>query len=304
MSSDSPVPHDDFPQSWETFYRNDEPWGRTDDGKEFKLTAGAKEPQDGRCGAPLRDYQRRYGEIRYCTQMPESTFVEDGSDYCKLHKSMDDLMERAAELVKHGAFGRNYVIFSKAMDALEFVLAVEMFDGLLAQSRHEFEVSYEERLVEVDTDLIAEDEVKVELPFPSNSELSFQYNELWMAALDEVKVQNMQHIVFNDGVSVKTLADSADMEGKITDTVHEKTEHHLHLPISRLTKDIKEHLKNGGVSINEEDDSSVLTLQKNDYTLEVGPDEESTDDTQNASAETFTKELSEDEAATEITIEE
>lgn len=295
-----PEPHDDYPDDWETFWRGDTAWGRTDDGKEFQLDAGSTEPQDGRCGAPLTDYERRYGEIRYCTQMPVSKFVDGGSDYCKTHKSMDALMDRAAELVQHGAFGRSYVIFSRSMDPLEFISAVEIFDGLLMQSRHEFEVEYEERTVDTsESDLILENEVAVELPFPTNSTYKFQYKELWQAALDEVKVERMQHCIFDDGVSQKTIAQAADMEGKITDTKYESEEHHLHLSISRLTKDMKEHLKNGGVSIGEEDENGVVTFEKNDYTLDIKPDSDADSNQSDApeaiSAEEFTQELEADE---------
>lgn len=205
-------------------------------------------------------------------------------------------MDRAAELVQHGAFGRSYVIFSQAMDPLEFVSAIEIFNGLLSQSRHDFEIEYQERAIDTsESDLILENEVVAELPFPTNDTFSFQYKELWQAALDEVKVERMQHCVFDDGVSQKTIAQSADMEGKITDVKHESAEHHLHLSISRLTKDIKEHLTNGGVSIGEEDENGVVTFSKNDYTLSLGPNEDggedATVDAEEMSAEEFTTEL-------------
>ena len=295
--TDSPdPPHENYPESWETFYRDGDAWGRTDDGKEFELDAGAQTPQDGRCTAPLRDYERRYGEIRYCTQMPESTFVDDGSDYCKLHKSMDALMDRAVELVEHGAFGRSYVIFSRSMEPLEFISAVEIFDGLLQQSRHKFEVEYDERAVNTsESDLIRENEVAVELPFPTNTRFKFQYKELWQAALDEVKVERMQHCIFDDGVSQKTIAQTADIDGKITDTKYESEEHHLHLSVSRLTKDMKEHLKNGGVEIGAADENGVVTFEKNDYTLDIAPtddaDSEQSDAPETVSAAEFSQEL-------------
>lgn len=296
----SPEPHDSFPEAWDTFQRNGETYGRTDTDKEFKLTAGATEPQNGRCGAPLTDYERRYGEIRYCTQMPESTFVDDGSDFCKTHKSMDSLLDRGAELVSHGAFAQNYIVFAQSMDVLKFIVAIEMFDGLLQQSRHEFDIEYEQRAIDTsDSEFIADTEVTVDLPFPNDTMLSFQYNELWLAALDEVKMQNMQHIIFDDGVSRKTIAQSADMEGKITDVKYESQEHHLHMSMSRLTTDIKDHLKNGGVAIDDGEDGSVVTFQKNDYTLDVG--EETDDDVEMMSAEEFTKDLQDDSA--EVTIE-
>lgn len=306
---DSPEPpHDEFPQEWETFWRGDTAWGRTDDGKEFELDAGSTESIDNRCGAPLRDYERRYGEVRFCTQMPESTFVDGGSDYCRTHKSMDSLMERAHELFEHGYFASNYINFAEKLNGEKFLFAIEMFDGLLEQSQYDFEVERDVRSIDTsDAEYINEDTVDVELSFPTNPLYKFQAQELWYASLDSVMQQNMHETVFEDGVSQKTIAQSADMEGKITDTKYESVEHHLHLPISRVTKDIKEHLKNGGVSIDAEDDSGTLTFQQNDYTLSLGGDEESADDESEAietlSADDFTKEMEDDSEAAEIELE-
>jgi hypothetical protein len=301
-------PHNDFPESWETFWRDGEAWGRTDTEKEFRLNAGSTEVQDGRCGTPIKDYERRYGEIRYCTQMPESTFVDDGSDYCRMHKSMDALMKQAHELFKHGYFASNYVNFAQKISGEKFLFAIEMFDGLVEQSRHDFEIKYDGRAIDMsESKFIAEDSVNVELPFPTNNLFKFQAQELWYASLASVMQQNMHETVFEEGVSQETIAQSADMEGKITDVKYEKQEHHLHLPISRVSKDIKEHLKNGGVSIKDDDDGDVLTFQKNDYTLSVGDDGPDSDGEENEvetlSADQFTKDVESDEAAAEIEVE-
>lgn len=300
-------PHDEYPQEWETFWRGDTAWGRTADGKEFQLDAGSTEPKDNRCRAPLRDYERRYGEVRFCTQMPESTFVDGGSDYCKTHKSMDSLMERADELFEHGYFASNYINFSQKLEGEKFLFAIEMFEGLLEQSQYDFEVERDVRAIDTsDAQYINEDSVDVELSFPQNPLYKFQAQELWYASLASVMQQNMHEKVFEDGVTQQTIAQTADMEGKITDTKYEGAEHHLHLPISRVTKDIKEHLKNGGVSIDAEDEGGTLTFQQNDYTLSVGGDSESTDDDSDAvetlSADDFTKEMESSSSDTEDSV--
>jgi hypothetical protein len=260
----------------EVFEEDGTLFGRDEHGEfEIDPPRGMDEPQDGRCNAVLTYTHKRYGETRYCGALPSKNFPGYDSDYCKRHHSREALMEQAIELVKHGAFGKNYVVFEKSLDTLEFVFAVEMFAGLLEQSRHDFETKQMARSIDAsDTNLIDEDEMDIELPIPQNEALKFQANELWLASLDEIKQNRMQEAVFTDGVSERTLAANADMEGKITDTKYEATENHLHLPLSRLTKDIKEHLKNGGVSIDAEDESGVVTFQKNDYTLSVGPEDE------------------------------
>jgi hypothetical protein len=107
-----------------------------------------------------------------------------------------------------------------------------------------------------------------------------------------VQVQNMQEVVFEDGMQTRTLTESADMEGQITDTHYERQEHHLHLPLSRLAKDIKEHLQNGGVAV-DDDDSAAVTFQQNDYTMDVSPNENDSDGAEDASAvaEEFAEEM-------------
>jgi hypothetical protein len=236
---------------------------------------GTSEPQDGRCGAVLKYTYERYGETRYCGALPSKHFPGYDSEFCKNHHSRESLMERAIELVEHGAFGKNYVVFERSLDSLEFIMAVEMFTGLLEQSRHDFETEQFVTEVETDdTDLIEEDNIELEMPLPTNSNLQFQANELWHASLDEVKQNRLQEALFTRGMSEQSVVASEGMEGTITDTIREPSENPLHLPLSRLTKDIKERLKNGGVSIDGEDDSGVVTFQKNDYTLSVGPEDE------------------------------
>ena len=275
---------DTIPDDVELFEQDGDIFGRDEHG-EFAIEpmAGSDEPQGERCGAPLKFYDGRYGEIRYCTGMTESTFVEDGSDFCRQHKSREALMERAHELFEHGYFATNYVNFAEKLDASKFLFAVEMVGGLFELSRHDFDVEQVERVIDTsESKLIEEDAINVALPVPSNDTISVHANELWTAALKEVMSQNMQEAVFSEGMSVETLSDSADMEGQITDTYYESTEHHLHLPISRVAKDIKEHLKNGGVSIDDAD-SGVVTFQKNDYTLDVTPEETDSASTESVS---------------------
>lgn len=289
---------DTVPDDVELFEDDDIIWGRDEHG-EFRLNpmTGAAEPQEGRCGWTVKFTQERYGQKRYCTGMPESTFVDGGSDYCKRHKQAEHLMEHAHELFKHGYFATNYVNFAEKLDASKFLFAVEMVSGLFEMSSHDFDIEAETRTIEVsDDDIIDEDEVTVRLPIPTDETLSFQANELWTASLKEVMQQNMQEAVFKDGMEKKTLTESEGMEGQITDTHYEFTEHHLHLPLSRVAKDIKEHLQNGGVEL-DDGEGGVVTFQKNDYTLDVSPDQTDSDDAEPVSeaATDFTEELLTDE---------
>jgi len=208
--------------------------------------------------------------------MPEKTFVEDGSNFCKRHKSHEALMERAHELFKHGHFAANYVNFVDKLSSVKFLFAVEMMGGLMEMSEHDFDVEHQTRTIDTsDTTLIEEGAVDVELPIPSNTSLSLQANELWHATLAEIEMDNMREVVFEDNHQRESTVATSDMEGTITDTLTEADEHHLHLPLSRLGNEIKKHLENGGVRL-DDDDGGVVTFEQNDYTLEVSPAE--TDD--------------------------
>lgn len=292
-----------YPESWDTFWRTRDgeqvAMGRDDRGNEFPFDAGSPERVDGRCNAPLRDYQRRYGELRHCGQLPAKKFPGYESDYCKTHRYMENLESRWQELFTHGYFAESYINVAKWLAPTKFLFAVEMFGGLMEISQYEYDV--DEETVVLDTSespLIKDDAVSVEMPVPTD--YKFQADQLWQGALAEVEMRKMREVVFEDGVATSTYAGTADVDGQITDTLEEQTEHHLHLPISRLTKDIKEHLKNGGVEIGAEDESGVLTFQKNDYTLDISPDDETDSaDAQSVSevGEEFTKQLDAEQAA-------
>jgi hypothetical protein len=286
---------DSVPDDVYLFKSDGDIWGKDDRGEfRIKPMGGSEEPRDDRCGWTMTSTMERYGQMRYCTAMPESTFLGDkGSDYCRHHKQADALMEQAEELYKHGYFSTNFVNFAEKLEADKFLFAVEMFGGLLEMSNHDFEVTEEERTIDsTESNMIAEDAVDVALPIPTNDMLMMQANELWTAALKEVMTQNMNEAIFQEGMEKQSVAASEGMEGQITDTITEPEEHHLHLPLSRVAKDIKNHLENGGI-VMDDDDGGVVTFQKNDYTLDVSPSESDTDDAESLSetATDFSKQL-------------
>jgi len=299
---------DTVPDDVELFEEDGIVWGRGEHG-EFRLDplAGDDEPREDRCGVPLKFYMERYGQKRYCGGMPVGNFPDhnyEHDEYCRQHQSRHALMEQAHELFEHGYFATNYVNFAKKLSADKFLFAVEMVGGLFEMSQHDFDIEEETRAIDAsDADIIEEDTVEITLPIPTNETVTMQANELWTAALKEVMTQNMQEAVFAEGMSKRTLAQSADMEGQITDTIYESTEHHLHLPISRVASDIKNHLQNGGVAV-DNDDGGAVTFQKNDYTLDVSPSEGEQQDAESVTetAGDFAEHLKEDETA-EIEVE-
>lgn len=298
---------DTVPDDVELFEQDGDVYGRDEHG-EFSLDpmTGTAEPMEDRCGAVVTYTMERYGQTRYCSAMPEKTFVDDGSEFCRLHKSREALMERAQELFKHGHFATNYVNFAKHLPATKFLFAVEMVGGLFELSEYEFGIEREPRTIDTsNSELIEEDAVEVELPIPTDNSLSLQADQLWQAALAEVEMNNMREAVFMDATNGRVgekeeTTKAADMEGTFTDTITERVEHHLHLPISRLTDDIKKHLKNGGVTM-DDDDGNIITFEQKDYTLDVSPTDPDEAEESGDVATDFTTQLQEEEAA-EITV--
>lgn len=246
-------------------------WGEGPHG-EFTVDPprGSPMPREGKCGMPLKYAEKRYGEKRYCNMWQ----LTDGIT-CHFHTNMTNIMDNWSEMIEHGAFAQKYLIFVEKLSPLKFIFAVEMFSGLLEMSELAFDVEHEVREIDTtDSIYISEDSVTVTLPIPTNKQTSFNAAELWEASLDQIKMQNIQETLFDDGMESETITATSDDSGTITDTIVEKREHHLHLPLSRLTKDVKNHLKNGGIDINGDDSAGSITFQKNDYTLDVGPQNE------------------------------
>lgn len=184
-------------------------------------------------------------------------------------------MKDALDMMEHGYFAQSYVTFEQSLEAHEFVFAVEMFGGLLQKSRYEFEVEHEEVAIDSEDDwLISDDEVYLQIPIPQAVHNQVQALELWYFALDEITEQRMQNIRLEQGVSTSHVVATADEDGVITDRIEEGSEHHLNLPISRLTKDKKERLKIGGVEVGDEDDDGVIHFGNAEYVLDIEAPEE------------------------------
>jgi len=268
-------------------------WGKGPHG-EFPVDPprGSPMPIEGRCGMPLQFAEKRYGEKRYCMLWQLTDDIA-----CRVHKHKTNFMDNWSNMIEHGAFAQKYLIFVEKLTPLKFIFAVEMFGGLLEMSDLNFDVKTEVREIDTtDSTYISEDAVTIQLPIPTNKQASFNAAALWEASLDQIKMQNIQEVLFDDGMEAETITATSDDSGTITDTIVEKREHHLHLPLSRLTKDVKNHLKNGGIRLNDDDNAQAITFQKNDYTLDVGPQNEYDD--KKVSGETgevaseFTKQVS------------
>lgn len=275
-------PYEDDEKPAPSQWPDDEDKPHDTHGRQYNPYAGSQTPTRGRCNAPLRFYEERYGEMRYCTQLPERVFLDGdaGSRFCRTHKSMEDLMERHKDLYEHGGFATSHVHVLDKVSVDKQAFIIDLYDDLLDRAVFDYDVEYVP--VELDTsnvEYIPHDELTRQFPVP-NSKL-LEASRLFMAACDSIRMLDMQSIVLDKGPEGSTIAAHGTAEsGTIVDTIEEKREHHLNLPLSRLTKDHTEHLEIGGV-IADEDETDVA-VDNRSWTLHYGADAADEDDVADA----------------------
>lgn len=269
----------DVPDGVETFEKNGEWWGKDEHG-EFPLDAGSTYPLDREiddlkyepCNAVLKFTYERYGETRYCRAMAESNFKgDDGSEFCKHHKSREALRMQNQENFKTGAFVQSYGNLYKYFPPEKKVVAIEMFNDLLEQSKYDFEVTkVDEEIDLTDANWFDEDYVTVSFPLPTKNVT--RSKALWFAALNFMQMESINEQLFaeafenNLAVGEKEGVVASTEQGPIYDTM----EHHLNLPMNRLVNAYSKHLAFGGVDFEKESEST--TNVENNWVVFDGPD--------------------------------
>jgi hypothetical protein len=255
----------------------------SDEHGDYKEDAGSAKPMADRCAAPLRYSLERYDEWRYCTQFPRSYYVDEDhpkySHRCRHHQIHDEQvredvnMKNAKRLYKHGAFIESHRVLFEVMDLTDLMYAVGIYRGLLEQSRYDFDATEEEVVVDVNDEEIDEEEALLEVPIPSRDTYMNRAESLLLASLDYCRMKTLNVELFKTETfeGMTTVATGTNEGGHIVDSIQEKREHHLNLPLSRLTKDYKKHLEVGGIDLDNEDDA--VTVDNRSYTLDYGPDE-------------------------------
>lgn len=248
---------------------------------EYNPHSGSQSSTEGRCNAVLKHTEERYGEKRFCAALPQSCFGGEAkdSDYCKNHVSREKIVKQQYDSFKTGAFVQSYIHLFDKLGAAKQIVALELFESLLTESQYEFEPT----LVEYDIDsseaeFVLEDTVTVDIPVPQTKKVRGQ--SLWYAALSFIKVQNINEQLFADALDNGTGVSERETVVAITEDgrqITEMEEHHLNLPLSRIEKDYKEHLKLGGVDMSSDDDNDVISVDNREWTLSVMPDEEGDD---------------------------
>lgn len=255
-------------------------------GRLYNPYQGSQSQVEGRCNAPLTNWAERYGEMRYCTAMPESAFIEDGRDFCKHHKSRADLhanaMTRAKELLKHGMYAQSIRHVFESLGPWEKVIALGLYDSYLTESTYDFDAQFEaftvdfaesDRVlpIEVAAQVDADDTMSVDVPVPQAH--AVRAFALYRAAIADMKTSLADREVLGGD------DDEAAMEREVVETVTDEgraitdlDEHHLNLAISRVDKDREKLLSFGGVPVDGTDADAVSSTDVGDIVLDLDAD--------------------------------
>lgn len=260
---------------------------KQDEHGEYDTDAGSPHPVDPDnfnyepCNAVLKFTWDRYGERRYCTAMAESNFGGEGntSRFCKHHKSREALMEQRAENFTTGAWSKSHSHTFQHLAPHEKILANDMYKSLLTESTYDFDTEMTELRVDVEDTEFAPDADTLVLEHPVPTEHRIRGKALWHASLDFLTMESIREEQFRIaaqethegrdlavGEAVGVVAVTDDGE-EITDT----EEHHLNLPLSRISKHYAEHLEFGGVTVDQSDDSGMMSAR--DWVAVIEPDE-------------------------------
>lgn len=255
---------------------------------------GSQSPTEGRCNALLSSWKDRYGAPRYCTRLPEHEFIDDGSEFCKVHKSRDALMKRARDLFEHGLHSKTVRHVFDKLDAWQKVTVLGWWESYIDESVYDFGIEWSETTVsdsaavddndgpvttegtydalEVELD---EETVTVGVPVPQEHET--RCFALFRAAVMDMKAGLADRVLLDteDG----TTAMEREQTVSVTDEGQEITdeaEHHLNLPVSRLDKDRTDVLAFGGVPVDGGADVEVDVSGAEELVMDLTDDDYAT----------------------------
>lgn len=236
--------------------------GQMNDGHgcQYSPFAGNLEPIEDRCNARLTRWQERYPEKRFCSFNPTSD-----STYCRIHQDREALMKSAEEVMQTGLGSKTIDHHFNKLDDPEQLLVHGIHEDLLAESSYEF--APEHRVKEfdfsgVDYDLPVEEDGPVyEIECVYATGHVKRSLALFTAAVMEAARLEVVSIIKAETMRSKTTSQAqltspteADPSQEFK-TIEEWNEHYLNLPLSRLVRDQKELLKEGGVTVDGETNS-------------------------------------------------
>lgn len=258
-------------------------WRGSDSHGEFSLDTGSPYPllEDDvdyiPCNAVVKYTFERYGEKRYCTQAAQTNFEGDtipegeAASTCRLHKVQQNFTDIHMDNIKSGAFAKSYEHVFQYLPPHKKVLAIAFLDDLFSESIYDFDQDAVEYTIDTtDAGWIEQEETEVEFPVPTEHVTRGQ--SLWYAAVMFVQMQDIKEEQFR--VAAEETYEGRPLAIGETTTyisgengpVEVVDEHHLNLPLSRIMKDYDEHLKFGGVEVDDEEETSVKPTE---YVLEM-----------------------------------
>lgn len=261
---------------------------------EYEEDAGSPhpvEPDDVNyipCNAVLKHTWSRYGERRYCTGMAVENFTKhdvetdyEHPEFCKHHQVRAELMKQHEENFKTGAHAKSHEHTFQYLPPHKQLLANDLFKSLLEESSYNFETDSIELEIDISDNDFAPDVDTLVLDHPIPTEKEIRGKALWFAALDFVTMESIRKEQFRvaaeesgpEGGSLaigeRTTIVSVTEDGR---AIEDRDEHHLNLPLSRLQKDYKEHMRFGGVEYETDADESPMGTRE--WVAVVEPDEE------------------------------
>lgn len=219
------------------------------------------------CNAVLNRSESRYNEPRYCTQA-----ALRGESYCQIHIGRKNVDEYHMSHFNTGAYLDSYEKLLNYLSVEKQALAIDIFDSLIQESKYDFEQTYETS--EITSPEKSSDDVAVELKVPVPTEHTARCQSLWYAALEFVKIQNIDEQLFKDALEEEVVGEREKVVGTTDNgAIREREEHHLNLPLSRIQQKYKEHLKFGGVEIDGDEMNINMTTSDNRFKEITPPDE-------------------------------
>lgn len=262
---------------------------KRDEHGEYDPDAGSPHPVEEEdvnytpCNAVLKYTFERYGERRYCTGMAVSNFGDaanyEHGQFCKHHQVRAEIMKQHEENFKTGAYAKSHQHTFQRLPPHKQLMANDLYKSLLTESTYDFQPDEMELEVDVSGSDFAPDADTLVLDHPVPTEHEIRGKALWHASLDFITMESIKQEQFRvsaeetyegrelavgETISVVTVTEDGR---EVTDT----DEHHLNLPLSRITKHYKEHMKFGGVKYDTDDDQS--TMGQREWVAVVEPDE-------------------------------
>jgi len=241
-------------------------------GHVYDPETGSRSPQGGRCNAVVTNYAERYGERRYCGQLPKSKFDDDvDHEFCTHHEDRAAARTSAEEMLQHGAASKSRDHTYRGLEPWDKLLVHGLHESLLGESTKEFAPAHEVKEFDFSDAAVKPARGHVEgdiyrFTVAHATEQIDREMALWAAAVDGVKMLNVNAEIAEDAMSVETVEQAQLTSPTDSDptqefrTIEGMEEHPLNLAYSRLARDRKELLQYGGVPVDgaTSDDSAVV----------------------------------------------